>query len=360
MSLIIEGPIPPRWQRLKSAQGRISLERYLRREEGLSLAFINNMPDSALEDTELQFFELLDAASGHTPIFLKLFSLTGVPRGGDGQRHVDQFYFELSQLWSQRFDGVIITGTEPQQSDLRNEPYWDVLAAVFDWASENTASSILSCLAAHASVLHFDGVPRHRMNTKRFGLFPAQGRQPHPLLRNLPDETRFPHSRWNELLVPELASCGYEVLTESPIAGADVFTKQINRSLMLHFQGHPEYGAQTLLKEYRRDIKRFLRGERETYPEQPHGYFSAQAASSLERFQQRALDDRREEIIAQFPESAIAALENVWQPEAIGIYREWIAYLFAAREETRPTVVAMPQAHSVDAQPRTKARGRSV
>ena len=46
----------------------------------------------------------------------------------------------------------------------------------------------------------------------------------------------------------------------------DLFVKKKEKSLFVHFQGHPEYGAQTLLKEYRRDIKRFLRGERETYP----------------------------------------------------------------------------------------------
>ena len=33
----------------------------------LKIALINNMPDAALEDTELQFFELLDAASGDVP-----------------------------------------------------------------------------------------------------------------------------------------------------------------------------------------------------------------------------------------------------------------------------------------------------
>ena len=39
------------------------------------LVLVNNMPDAALEDTELQFFELLDAASGETPIFIRLCSL---------------------------------------------------------------------------------------------------------------------------------------------------------------------------------------------------------------------------------------------------------------------------------------------
>ena len=48
------------------------------------------MPDAALEDTELQFFELLDIASGDVPVLLKLYSLTGVPRTDRGQRHLEQ------------------------------------------------------------------------------------------------------------------------------------------------------------------------------------------------------------------------------------------------------------------------------
>jgi len=48
--------------------------------EHLNIALINNMPDAALEDTELQFFDLLDEASGDLPIYLKLYSLTGIPR----------------------------------------------------------------------------------------------------------------------------------------------------------------------------------------------------------------------------------------------------------------------------------------
>ena len=58
------------------------------------------MPDPALEDTELQFFDLLDMASGDTPVFLKLFSLSGVPRTDRGQRHLNSFYFGCDDLWN--------------------------------------------------------------------------------------------------------------------------------------------------------------------------------------------------------------------------------------------------------------------
>jgi len=71
---------------------------------------------------------------------------------------------------------------------------------------------------------------------------------------------RFPHSRWNEVQENALTGCGYEVLTKSDSAGVDLFVKQKKKSLFVHFQGHLEHQAETLLKEYRRDIKRFLRG----------------------------------------------------------------------------------------------------
>ena len=57
-----------------------------------------------------------------------------------------------------------------------------------------------------------------------------------------------------------LTQCGYLVLTQSAEGGVDSFVKKKKQSLFVHFQGHPEYGAQTLLKEYRRDIRRFLKG----------------------------------------------------------------------------------------------------
>ena len=105
MPLIIEGRVPSRWAE-KAGSRAISIDRYMKRAECVNLAFINNMPDAALEDTELQFFELLDIASGDVPVIVKLYSLTGVPRTDRGQRHLNQFYFELDELWKSRFDGI--------------------------------------------------------------------------------------------------------------------------------------------------------------------------------------------------------------------------------------------------------------
>jgi hypothetical protein len=91
MPLIVEGGrIPPRWAQegaCRNGGGACGTP-----TEHLNIALINNMPDAALEDTELQFFDLLDEASGDLPIYLKLYSLTGIPRTDRGQRHLNSFY----------------------------------------------------------------------------------------------------------------------------------------------------------------------------------------------------------------------------------------------------------------------------
>lgn len=331
MPLIIEGGrVPTRWAERGNPRP-VASTRTRTMRDSVSLALINNMPDTALEDTELQFFELLDIASGDVPVLVQLYSLTGVPRTDRGQRHLDSFYSDFNDLWNARFDGVIVTGTEPREPDLRDEPYWGLLANVFDWAERNTSSTVLSCLAAHASVLHGDGIQRYRLPDKQFGVFESERTCAHALLDGMPGSLRFPHSRWNEVREDDLAAAGYSVLTKSPSAGVDLFVRKRGKSLFVYFQGHPEYGAQTLLKEYRRDIKRFLRGERQTYPSMPYGYFDSPAAKLLDRYRECALSDRREEIIESFPESVVSGLENGWKSSSVGVYRNWLNYVAAQK-----------------------------
>jgi homoserine O-succinyltransferase len=312
--------------------------------ECIRIALINNMPDAALEDTEVQFFELLDAAAGDIPLSLKLYSLPELPRSDPGQRHLSNFYFGIGDLLNGRFDGVIMTGTEPGQSDLRNEPYWPVLAEVLDWAEHNTVSTVLSCLAAHAGVLHSDDIPRHRLSDKQFGVFEFEKIRDHALTDGASDRMQIPHSRWNEVRADALTSCGYEVLMQSAEAGVDLFVKKKKESLFVHFQGHPEYGMRTLLKEYRRDIKRFLRRERETYPTMPHGYFDAAASKLLCDFRENAVSDPREDLLSSFPEAAVVdAVRGTWRASAATVYRNWLQYLIS-RKAGAPAFSAMTPA----------------
>ena len=329
MPLIMDGGgTPSFWAAKKSVNSASSLRSFGTRAEFISLALINNMPDAALEDTETQFFRLLELASGDIPVYVKLYSLPGIPRSTRGEQHLRNHYRDIDDLWESEFDGVIVTGTEPHHLDLRAEPYWEVLTSVLDWAEQNTVSAVLSCLAAHAGVLYSDSIPRHRLAEKQFGVFEFRKTCDHAISRSIPDTIHTPHSRWNEVRENDLLASGYQVLTKSADAAVDLFVKKRKKSLMVHFQGHPEYEACTLLKEYRRDIKRFLRGERETYPALPLGYFDAVSTDLLNAFREIARADRREELLSAFPETAaIDSLQKTWQATATSLYRSWLQYV---------------------------------
>ena len=332
MSIVIDGGRIPNLLSRKNRPHSPSLD--VPEAPTVRIALINNMPDAALEDTEVQFFELLNAAASDTPISLKLYSLPNLPRSDTGRQHLSNFYFGVQDLLNSRFDGVIMTGTEPRQPDLRDEPYWPALTDVLDWAEHSTASTVLSCLAAHAGVLHSDGIARHRLCDKQFGVFEFKKISDHALTDGIRDSMQIPHSRWNEVRANELTSCGYELLTQSTDAGVDLFVKKKKDSLFLHFQGHPEYGARTLLKEYRRDIKRFLRRERETYPTMPHGYFDSVASKLLSDFKEQVISNPREELMTGFPEAAVVdAVRSTWQASAATVYRNWLQYLMSKKAD---------------------------
>jgi len=339
MSLMMDRDrVPTRWAADRNSHRRRRVELSSKPAECLRVALVNNMPDSALEDTEVQFFGLLDAAAEDLPVHIDLYSLPNIPRGERAQQHLDRFYSGIENLWNSRFDGVIMTGAEPRKPDLRDEPYWSALTDVFDWAERNTSSTILSCLAAHAGVLYADGVTRHAKADKLFGVFAESKARDHALTHRAASAMPFPHSRWNEVRENDLTACGYVVLTKSAEAGVNLFAKKRSKSLFVHFQGHPEYGARTLLKEYRRDIVRFLRGERGTYPSMPQGYFDADSVRALTAFRSAALHDPREQRLAEFPEAAVAdKLKHAWLSSATRIYRNWLKYM-AARKGDAPAL----------------------
>ena len=109
----------------------------------------------------------------------------------------------------------------------------------------------------------------------------------HKLVADLASGVLTPHSRRNGLSAEELAGKGYQALTADAGIGVDIFIKQ-KQSLFVFLQGHPEYEDDSLAREYRRDINRFLRGERETLPAIPVDYFPAPVERALAVFAERA------------------------------------------------------------------------
>ena len=301
---------------------------------GVVVGLVNNMPDTALEATEAQFARVLSAAAGSLPVRLRFYFLPEVPRGAAGHAHVNgDRYWSIEELQQDPPDALIVTGTEPVAPLLSDEPYWERLRELLQWAQANTTSSIWSCLAAHAAVELLDGVRRRRLGNKRCGVFAHDSLPDQPLLKGVAAPLHTPHSRWNELPVDALREAGYTIVSASAESGADMFTKQTS-SLLVFFQGHPEYEETTLLREYRRDVGRFLRGQQAHYPTLPQGYFGPAALELLSAFETRARAAPDAELLANFPLNPIAAtLRNSWGAGATGIYRNWLA-LLASRQKT--------------------------
>ncbi|HEY6579368.1 MAG TPA: homoserine O-succinyltransferase, partial [Rhizomicrobium sp.] len=289
----------------------------------IELGLLNNMPDGALDRTERQFFALLGAAAPDILVRVSFFSLSGVVRGAQGSEHIRKnSYRNAAELFDAQLDALIVTGTEPRLPDVRLEPYWTELTGIFDWVSEDGPSAVFSCLGAHAAVLHYDGVERQRLADKRFGVFDHVVAAHDCFTEHLSQPLRIAHSRWNEVNETALASSGYRILTWAPKAGVDLFVKR-RRTDLLFCQGHPEYDPASLGREYRRDVRRFLAGESEIYPALPKDYFHPSEAVLLSRFRERALADRRESLIADYP-APRRRPDARWQPPAAPVFRAWL------------------------------------
>ncbi len=300
----------------------------------IDVGLLNNMSDLALEQTERQILKLFDAAADHLIIRLRLYTLPDVPRGDWGRKHLSRLhYYSVGDLWNSNLDGLIVTGAEPRTTNLIQEPYWHSLTKVFDWADENTSSTITSCLAVHAAVFHFDGIERHSLGQKCFGIFQFEKIANDPLVNGIPYRFAMPHSRWNEIQENALTSCGYRVLARSHDDGVDMFVKS-KKALFVFFQGHPEYEAWTLLGEFRRDIARFLQGERQTYPVMPQGYFDEESARAFDAFQDRAAANPHKELMALFPtDRLVGGLTDPWRFTAVQIYSNWFRHMATRKAE---------------------------
>ena len=287
--------------------------KHLRVSDMLILGVVNNMPPAAIQSTERHFRELLTLAARGIPFEINWFRFAGARPSN---------YKRLEDLWDSHIDGLIVTGAEPRTERLQDEPYWPALTQTVQWASEHTSSTIWSCLAAHAAVLHLDGVERCRHGEKIFGIFDSVKAADHALVADSQPLWSVPHSRWNDLPEADLVSHGYDVLAKSIDAGVDTFVKQVKNSLFVFIQSHPEYDTGALMREYRRDVALYHSGRQERYPSLPRNYFDRHTAAGLEAFSSNPSHSSSSVNLLERAE-----LPKGWTPLAVQLYRNWLLYL---------------------------------
>jgi homoserine trans-succinylase len=65
----------------------------------------------------------------------------------------------------------------------------------------------------------------------------------------------------------------------------------------------------------------------------PQGYFDEETAHALTALRERALSNRREELLAEFPLAMAAGkVTNNWRSTAEGLYRNWLQYIGAEKK----------------------------
>ena len=292
----------------------------------LRVGLLNLMPDAALQATDRQFIRLVAAYGERANLFVYPFSLATERRSVDGQAHIGRHYSTFPELRASQLDALIITGANPFHVDLVDEEFWHGLVDVIDWAVEGVQSTLCSCLATHAVIRHLRGINRTLLPQKRWGVYSHEHVADHYLLDGLETPVKAPHSHHFNLTPEEFEDAGSRVLVSGSEAGVHMAVSD-DETRFVFFQGHPEYDPISLLKEYTREIVRFVEGGRTDYPPFPEHYFS--------KTEQALLDGYRKDIVVamskgeglpEFPESAMSvAPDGSWSAAGQQIFRNWLS-----------------------------------
>jgi homoserine O-succinyltransferase len=300
-------------------------------EKPIRIGLINNMSDGAIARTEYHFTHLLQQSAEGAPVEVVYYSLPAIHRSGKIRDHMAASYQSIDALWDNPPDAFVITGAEPRERSLKDELYWHSLTALIDWIDELGVPAMFSCLAAHAAVLHLDNVSRATLNDKCFGVFEHEAVRDHPLMEGAGDHMWLPHTRWNQVNEAELVQAGYQILSRSDDVGVGFFAKE-RRSLWLFCQGHPEYEGPDLLREYRRDVGRFLSGQRDTYPDLPRSYFREAEIQALLAFRQLAIAQGDVSVMERFPRIEQGGPTwDTWRPAALAVFGNWLKQIAATQ-----------------------------
>ena len=340
MPLVANSDLPS-FERLRSSgQEVLSLDRARHQDiRELHVGLLNMMPDAAFEATERQFMRLLGSCNRIVQVYLHPFAVDAGARGPKARGYIDRYYETFDDVRADGLDALVISGANPAQPEMEDEPFWDPLVEVMEWAAENVCSVVCSCLATHAYLQHAHGIARRRcLPDKRWGVYEHRNLTGHPLLANL--NTRFdgPHSHVYEMTRADVEPAGVQVLSESEEAGIYLAVSS-DGFRFVFFQGHPEYDKVSLAKEYKREVNRFVAGERGTYPAYPVRYFGAAAREMLDRYRDQVVDAKARGVTAPaFPDDELEPrLDNTWTDTGKAMFNNWLGLVYQLTDADRRT-----------------------
>jgi homoserine O-succinyltransferase len=244
----------------------------------LRIAILNLMPKKI--ETETQLLRLL----GNTPIQveIELMQLESHVSRNTPQEHLLKFYKTFSELKSQKFDGLVITGAPVEQLEFEEVDYWPELCEIMRWSKSHVYSTFHICWGAQAGLYYHYGVKKRPLPGKMFGVFPhTLHDDSHYLLHGFDEIFYAPHSRHTEVDRGDVERvAALSVLSESEQAGVYIVASSEGRQFFV--TGHSEYDRDTLADEYFRDR------DRDLPIDLPVNYFPHNNPANIPRFTWKA------------------------------------------------------------------------
>ena len=302
----------------------------------LHIGVLNLMPDAALEATERQFFRLIGSCNRIAQFHVHPFTMTGVERGVKAQQHIDKFYRRFDWIKKEGLDALIITGANPAKATITDEGFWHQILEVIEWANTSVCSTFFSCFATHVVMHHYFGTERIPLKQKRWGVYSHRVcRAEHPLVNNI--NTRFdaPHSHVYDINCQQAQHAGWHVLAKGEVSGLYLAVSH-DGFRQVYCQGHPEYDINSLLKEYKREVSRYVAGVR-ARPPLPEGYFSTTAQQLLNNYL-HSIDKAlaQDSPAPDFPEaSLLPLLDNTWSDTGRAIFNNWLGLVYQLTHHNR-------------------------
>jgi len=302
-------------------EGRLILEPQRARKQNireLHIGLLNMMPDKALQATERQFFRLIGESNQIAQFYIHPFTFPELNRGADARAYIAKHYDNFEDIKAIGLDALIVTGANVTGSHLEDQPFWEPLQEVLNWAWNNVASTICSCLATHAYMQLKHDIKRKPMSKKLVGVYKNRViDRLHPIVRGMNTVFDVPHSRFNYISEEQFTRAGMRILVQGDESGVHIATSA-DGFRVICFQGHPEYDTVSLMKEFVRDLQLFHAGELKAPPAYPEHYFGDNVCNILSH---NPASDKIESLIAHH-------LDNTWCDSGKSVIANWIGQVY--------------------------------
>ena len=162
-------------------------------------------------------------------------------------------YTKFSEASKNNYDALIITGTPIETLTFDQVDYWQEFKQIIAWSHHHVKQSLFECWAAQAALAVEFNIKKVNLDEKTFGIYSAtEIDKESPLVTGIrkKKELKIPQSRHTTI---EHFSGVKVVASNAEIGPMILHAPQINQT---YLTGHPEYEADTLEVEYKRDLNK--------------------------------------------------------------------------------------------------------